>query len=473
MDDPASLSHLTDLSVLAGPLAVIAVCLLVLIFSSLCEAALMRTEPGRARQLAEQARRSRLSRWGARTLVRLLERRQEILCSLIVLINVSIIVVSAYTTEITIGLSGGNKRWVAATSLGMIAFILTFCEVAPKTYAVRRAEVVAMAMAPVLDVVCTLAYPVSKVLHLTALWLVRRVVVPLAGGEVLAGWPRYTDAEVMQLVTAGEEEGDVEAEERRMIAGVIEFADKVVREVMTPRTDIVCIPADASLSEAVRLSHQSGYSRLPVYEDSMDHVIGIVYAKDLVFALTAGRPPAGEDEDPSRAGAAPGPSALTAGQLARKPAPVVPESKRVDEVLRLMQRKRLHMAIVIDEYGGTAGVVTIEDLLEEIFGELRDEHDQEAESIRTIEESTLLVDARVSVDEIKERLGVALPEGEFDSVGGFILEQLGRVPAVGEKVTWQELEFIVEAVSENRIETVRIIRKPEGGQHAEDSPEGG
>ncbi len=471
MDDPASALYLTALGAHAGPLAGIVTCFVVLILSSLCEAALMRTEPGRARQLAEQARQSRLSRWGAGTLVQLLERRQETLSSLILLINISIIVASAYATEITIGLSGGSKRWVPATSLGMIAFILTFCEVAPKTYAIRRAEAVAMAMAPLLDVVRRLVYPVSRVLHLTALWLVRRLVAPLIGGEVLAGWPRYTDEEVMRLVAAGEEDGDVEKEERQMIAGVIEFADKVVREVMTPRTDMVCIPASASMSEAVRLSHESGYSRLPVYEGSMDHIVGIVYAKDMVLALSAGRSPTEGDGNLSHAGPAADRPLLTAGQLARKPAPVVPESRKVDEVLRLMQRKRLHMAIVIDEYGGTAGLVTIEDLLEEIFGELRDEHDRGTEPIRTVEETILLVDARVSVDEIKERLGVALPEGEFDSVGGFILEQLGRVPAVGEKVAWQELEFTVEAVSENRIESVRIARKPEGGQHGEEPAE--
>ena len=126
------------------------------------------------------------------------------------------------------------------------------------------------------------------------------------------------------------------------------------------------------------------------------------------------------------------------------------------------------MAIVIDEYGGTAGLVTIEDLLEEIFGEIRDEHDLETEPIRALEESTFLVDARVSVDEIKDELGIALPEGEFDSVGGFILDRLGRVPAVGEKLVWEDLEFTVEAVLENRIQRVRIVRRPKREQHGED-----
>jgi len=159
----------------------------------------------------------------------------------------------------------------------------------------------------------------------------------------------------------------------------------------------------------------------------------------------------------------------TVDTVARKPAPVVPESKKVSEVLRLMQRDRLHMAIVIDEYGGTAGLVTIEDLLEEIFGELSDEYDLSAEPVRVLSEDVLIVDARVSADEIRDRLGVTLPEGDYDSVGGFILDQLGRLPAAGETVVWRNLEFAVEAVSENRILRVRVARKPEE-EEDEDAP---
>jgi CBS domain containing-hemolysin-like protein len=140
---------------------------------------------------------------------------------------------------------------------------------------------------------------------------------------------------------------------------------------------------------------------------------------------------------------------------------MVPESRQVHEVLRLMQRKRLHMAIVIDEYGGTAGLVTIEDLLEEIFGEIRDEHDVELEPIRPIDEHSAVVDARVSVDDIEDHFGVELPEGEFDSIGGFILDQLGHLPAAGEQLSWRNLDFTVEAVSENRIQRIRIVRRPE------------
>ena len=163
---------------------------------------------------------------------------------------------------------------------------------------------------------------------------------------------------------------------------------------------------------------------------------------------------------------------MTAGEIARKPAPVVPESKNVDEVLRLMQRRRYHMAIVIDEYGGTAGLVTIEDLLEEIFGEIQDEYDYEQEPMEVVDEETLVVDARVSVDEVEDELNVKLPEGEFDSLGGFILDQLGQVPSAGESVSWQGWEFTAEVVSENRIRRVRVVRKAEEAEDAEGEEEG-
>ncbi len=441
--------HLTELGPYAGQLAAIVVCLFVLGFSSMSEAVLMRTELARARQLADSGRR------GARQLVGLLEHRQQVYSSLILLINLAIIVVSTYTTEVTIGLSGGERRWLPVTSVGMIVSILVFFEVAPKTYALRRVEAVGLVAAPLITTVHRMVHPVGRVLHMIGIWVNRKVLVPVIGGETIDRWPRYTDKEISEVVAEGEANGDIEEEEREMIAGVIEFADKVTREVMTPRTDMVCVPADTSLVAAARVSEESGYSRLPVYQGNVDSIIGIVYAKDMVSALQTDGPD------------------LTAAQIARKPPPVVPESKKAAEVLQLMQRGRLHMAIVIDEYGGTAGVVTIEDLLEEIFGEIMDEYDAEGEPIRVLEEATILVDGRVSVDEIEDELKVALPEGEFDSVGGFILDQLGRFPVTGEKVLWEDpetrvrLEFTVEQVSGNRVRRVRVVRHPGAGASAE------
>jgi len=443
MDDPASepialslSAPLARLSSYSGELGAILACLLVLAFCSLAEAAVVRVEPSRLRQLVGENRR------GARRLEKLVEQRQEVLNSLVLLINLSVIVASAFTTKVTILLSGGSERWVPLASLGMIVVLLVLCEVTPKTYAVRRAEEVGLAAAPILAAVHLVLRPLSRGLYLLGIWLIRRLVAPLVGGEATSQVPSYSDEEVIALVSAGEAEGQIEQEEKEMIRGVIEFSDRVAREVMTPRTDMACVPSAASLEEASGVSEETGYSRLPVYESDVDHIIGILYAKDIVAAL-------------ERDG-----EGLTAADIARKPAPVVPESKKVSELLHLMQRNRLHMAIVIDEYGGTAGLVTIEDLLEEIFGEIRDEYDVGVEPIRVISEDEVIADARVSTDEVEERLQVKLPEGDFDSIGGFILDQLGRLPAAGEVVKWKALEFRIEEVSEHRILRVRIMRRP-------------
>jgi putative hemolysin len=425
-------------------LAAIAICLAALAFSSMSEAVLMRAEMGRVRQMVADKRR------GARQLARLLDQRQEVLSGLIVMINLSVIVLSAYTTELTIRVTNGSTRWVPVSSLVMIVVILVVCEVAPKTYGLRRAEVLGPALAPLMAATSTVLRPLSHMLHVTAMGLNRHLVVPVIGGAVTPQAPVFSDEYVMEMVSEGEAEGDIAEDEMEMIHGVIEFADKVAREVMKPRTDMVCVSAETSLIEAAEVSRKTGYSRLPVYEDTLDHVVGILYAKDMVAALQ------GDGES------------MTAVEVARRPAPVVPESKRLAELLPFMQRNRLHMAIVIDEYGGTAGLVTIEDILEEIFGEIQDEHDFEAEPFKVVDESTLTVDARASTSELGEKLGMELPEGEFDSVGGFILEQLGRLPEVGEVVWWRNLEFTAEAVSENRVQRVRVVRHEEGGEDADE-----
>jgi CBS domain containing-hemolysin-like protein len=434
MGDPSSAIPLSDIGQFSGQIAAVVLCWALLAFSSLSEAALVRMELARARQLAEE------KGWVGRRLLDLVESRQEVLSSLILLINVAIICASAYTTEIAIRLSANDERWITAASIGMIVFLLIFCEVTPKTYGVRRAESVGLSVAPLLFVVHRVVHPLSRVLHGVGMFIIRRALIPLFGGEALAGLPQYSDQEVLEMVVEGHTKGDIEREEREMIAGVIEFADKVAREVLTPRTDVKWISADSSLLEAAKLSEETGYSRLPVCVEDLDHVIGILYMKDIVSVLGTEKPD------------------LTAGHLARKPVPMVPESKKIHEVLHLMQRQRLHMAVVIDEYGGTAGLVTIEDLLEEIFGEIRDEYDVEVEPINVVDDHAAVVDARVSVDDLEDHLEVTLPEGEFDSLGGFMLDRLGHLPTAGERVTWRHLEFIVESVSENRIERVRIVR---------------
>ena len=226
-----------------------------------------------------------------------------------------------------------------------------------------------------------------------------------------------------------------------MIHGVIEFADTVAREVMVPRLDMVCLEAAATVREGVLRARETGYSRLPIYEDTLDHIVGVVYVRDLLAHLQA----KGRRRRAAR------------GRRAR--AYFVPESKKVDDLLREMQRRQVHLAIVIDEYGGTAGLLTIEDLLEQIVGEIYDEHDLEEPEIQMLDERTAIVDARAAVEEVGEAFAVTLPEGDFDSIGGLVLDRLGHMPEPGERVRVNGLEITIEQVRQHRIEKIRVVRR--------------
>ncbi len=241
------------------------------------------------------------------------------------------------------------------------------------------------------------------------------------------------------MVEVGEEEGLLEAEEREMIQGIFDLGDTVVREVMVPRIDVQALPATATLGEAWDAVIQWGHSRLPVYRVTIDDVIGVIYARDILLYIK---------ERPHE----------TPIQDLVRPVQYVPETKKVDELLTDFRRRRSHIAVVLDEYGGTAGIVTIEDLLEEIVGEIQDEYDTEEVAIRRIDENTIDVEGLASLDEINELFGVDLPHEDFDTVGGLILHLLGRAPVEAEVVTLDGLEFTVTKVTGRRVTRVLIRR---------------
>ncbi len=245
-------------------------------------------------------------------------------------------------------------------------------------------------------------------------------------------------------------EDSIEREERRLIHSIFEFGDTVVREVMLPRPDMVAVDADDTIEEAIERAIERGFSRLPVCEDhSTDDIIGLVYLKDLVR-----RARAGEGADVVR--------------VAVRPAIFVPEQKRVAELLREMRTKQFHMAVVVDEHGGTSGLVTLEDLLEEIVGEIADEYDVEMPAVERLADGSLRVPGRTPVDEVSEALGTELPDEEWDTVGGLILNLLGHVPEEGETVRFQGLEFRTERVQGRRIASVRITRFADAESDAPD-----
>jgi CBS domain containing-hemolysin-like protein len=241
----------------------------------------------------------------------------------------------------------------------------------------------------------------------------------------------------------GEQEGIIQGEERKLLQNIVDFGDTIVREVMTPRPDIVAIREHATIGELRALFREQEYSRFPVFKESLDNISGFAFVKDLV-AL---------DLNSDSAPITP---------LVR-PAVVVPESKRVSELLKQFQRQQTQIAIVVDEYGGTAGLVTIEDMLEEIVGEIRDEYDVESEPI--VEESSgrFIVNAKVDVDEVSQRLGVQIEREGFETVGGYLLTHLGRVPAVGERVEIDDLVVEVLEVERRRIHKVRVMRRQPAG----------
>jgi magnesium and cobalt exporter, CNNM family len=245
---------------------------------------------------------------------------------------------------------------------------------------------------------------------------------------------------------AGEEQGLIEGDERRLLQSIVDFGDTLVREVMTPRPDMVAIPADSTFDQVRAFFREQEYSRIPVYKENLDNIVGFVFIKDL---LRLDAPPSGK--------------LPLQPDLARfiRPATFVPETKRVAEMLREFQRKQVQIAIVVDEYGGTAGLVTIEDLLEEIVGEIRDEYDVETEPVVDVGQGSFVFSAKVNIAEVRDRLGVEIePEG-FETVGGYLLTRVGRVPAVGETFDFDGLEVEVLEAERRRIHKVRMRLAPQ------------
>jgi CBS domain containing-hemolysin-like protein len=255
-----------------------------------------------------------------------------------------------------------------------------------------------------------------------------------ANGETPSGQPA-------ELSTSAETAPQQQADESRLLRSVVAFGETLVREVMTPRPDIVAIRADATIDDLRRLVQEQEYSRLPVYADNLDNIVGLVVVKDLIQ-----RPEvlAGSN---------------TVSTLMRTAA-FVPETKRVMDLLREFQQRRIQLAIVVDEYGGTAGLVTVEDVVEELVGEIRDEYDMEAEPIVREGEDTFVFSAKVAIEDLVERLGREIELGEFETVGGYVLARIGRVPAVGERVVFDDLEVEILEAERRRIHKVRIRRLP-------------
>jgi len=321
----------------------------------------------------------------------------------------------------------GDYRWFAWWLIGAVT-VLLLVQILSRAVVVNREEQTAVRLAPFVRLLATVLAPITV--------LLRRV----GGGAVPAGASPesvfLSEDGLRFLLNVSDEESVIEDEEKEMIQSIFDFSDKLVREVMVPRIDVTGVPLETPMLEALEVILKAGHSRIPVYRDSIDNIQGILYAKDLLRYLRDAR---------------------TDTPLAKivRPAYFIPESKKVDELLQELQQRKVHMAVVVDEYGGTAGLVTIEDLLEEIVGEIQDEYDAEEPTVEEVNSYEYLFDARVSIDEVNKLLGVELPSEGGDTLGGFIYSQLGKVPALGDRIEFENVTIEVLSVNGRRIKQVR------------------
>ncbi|GAA0851086.1 hemolysin family protein [Streptosporangium amethystogenes subsp. fukuiense] len=331
----------------------------------------------------------------------------------------------------------GDQGWAyAAAAAVMIVISYVIVGVSPRTLGRQHAEPIALASAPVVYGLTRIFGPLPKLLILLG-----NAVTP---GKGFREGPFTSEAELRDLVDLAEERRVIEPDEREMIHSVFELGDTLVREVMVPRTDMVFIERGKTLSQAMSLALRSGFSRIPVVGENEDDVIGIAYLKDIARRVQ-------DTGDDGR---------VEPVESIMRPATYVPESKPIDQLLREMQARQIHQAIVIDEYGGTAGLVTIEDILEEIVGEITDEYDQEVPRVEPLEGGAVRVTARLPVDDLEDLFGIELEVDDVETVGGLLAHALGRVPIAGSQAVVEGLSLTAESLAgrRNRIGTVLVTR---------------
>lgn len=323
----------------------------------------------------------------------------------------------------------------------IISYItLVLGELVPKRMALEWSEKIALSVARPILFLSKIAFPVVKLLTSST-----NLIVKLMGGSAKSHDDQITEEEIRLMINVGEEKGIIRETETEMINSIFEFDDTVVKEVMTPRTDIAAININASLEEIMDVIVEEHFSRIPVYEETIDNIIGLLYVKDLFGMMKYGR----EFE-------------ISLKDIIR-PAYFVPEYKKIDELFKEMQKSKTHIAIVIDEYGGTAGLITIEDLLEEIVGNIFDEYDDEILEYEKLDENTYLINGMLSIDEVNDIMHTELPEDEmeFDTISGMILSLSGKMPEVGDEVEFDGVEFRIEEVDDKRITKIKVKKRPE------------
>jgi putative hemolysin len=435
-------------SVWWAELVFIAVLILLNGFFAAAEIAIISVRRSRLKELAHNGNRN------ARIILKLLEDPSRLFASIQIGVTFVGFLASAVAAVSTYRVLAGwldripldfvrqNSQAISITLVTVIIslFTLVLGELTPKNIALRYAEPLSLGVARFMQVLSTAAKPL--------IWGLAKssdLLLAALGVRKAAHSEHVTEDEIRSLLRAGHEQGLLDRSETEMIHGLFELGDKTVREVMVPRVDMVAVEEALALPRVARLMERAGHSRVPVYRDTIDNIVGIAYATDVNRFLRRGA------------------KRSAVGDMVRE-AHFVPESKKLDGLLKEFQAWKTHLAVVVDEYGGTAGMITLEDVLEEIVGDIRDEFDTEEPLYRRLDERSFRIDCRINIDEINEALGTAFPTDGYETFGGFIYDLAGKVPASGDRLRWPaadpQWEFTVETVRRRRIITVRARRLP-------------
>lgn len=380
---------------------------------------------------------------------RLLNWPRQLLITVVIgntIVNISIASLAALLTTRLSHRLGFNELLVILVDVIVVTFvILIISEILPKVIAVRNAESFSRRTSLLLLIFYYIFFPFTYPLSKFTQFMQEHS--GFAEDKTL-----LTEEELRTLAEVGEEQGALEKDEREMIHSIFEFGETTVKEIMVPRTDMVVVSTETSISKLMELVKTKLHSRIPVYRERLENIVGILYVKDLIHTLSKRKR-----------------EKIDLEKLVR-PAYFVPEQKKIDELLKEFQAEHIHMALVVDEYGGISGLVTLEDIIEEIVGEIQDEYDKEPPLFEKMDENTFLVDGRMSLEEVNEELGLALPEEEgVETISGFILNILGSLPKEKEKALFENILFTVEKIYHNRILKVRIEKNsPEKNESEKD-----
>jgi len=413
---------------LSGFLAII-ICLCIVAFLSSSEASLISVNKLRIKQLAEKKNKS------ARIVLEILEEHSRLFGTVLLTENFFIIMATSIGTAILLNVFG-EDGWIYASMLMTIVIVL-LGEITPKTIAVTYSTRMALLIARPIKYLITLTHPVVWLFTRLPGWLLK------VFGAQASPSPFVTEEDIRAMIDIGEEEGSLHEDERAMLHKVFEFGDTVASEAMVPRIEIISINENAKVSDALTLVNDKGYSRYPVINETVDNVTGILFVKDILINMATGKV-----------------DAESSIQEFVRDAYFIPENKRVSDLLNEMQKKKFQITIVMDEYGGTAGLITLEDLMEEIVGSLQDEFEvMDAEKdVEVIDERTFIVAGTTEVDEISELIGEAIHSDDFHTIGGFVFGLFGRLPRLGEQIRFHDLRFLILEMEGRKIAKIKITK---------------